>query len=97
MASAAWGWGDGPAAAADAACPPGPSIAISSLSISQTMCATGSEDGYLRLWPLDFSSVFLETGGAKIAPCHCGWAILGLDGSHGLLAAEFLSLGIHHC
>ncbi|KAM5198229.1 WD repeat-containing protein 90 isoform 1-T1 [Hipposideros larvatus] len=38
----------------------GPGIAISSLSISQTMCAVGSEDGYLRLWPLDFSSVFLE-------------------------------------
>lgn len=24
------------------------------------MCAVGSEDGYLRLWPLDFSSVLLE-------------------------------------
>ncbi|KAF5928623.1 hypothetical protein HPG69_007508 [Diceros bicornis minor] len=38
----------------------GPGIAISSLSVSQTMCAVGSEDGYLRLWPLDFSSVLLE-------------------------------------
>ncbi|XP_073915856.1 WD repeat-containing protein 90 isoform X2 [Castor canadensis] len=35
-------------------------IAISSLSVSPTMCVVGSEDGYLRLWPLDFSSVLLE-------------------------------------
>ncbi|XP_053413027.1 WD repeat-containing protein 90 isoform X3 [Nycticebus coucang] len=38
----------------------GPGIAISSLSISSAMCAVGSEDGRLRLWPLDFSSVLLE-------------------------------------
>ncbi|KAM4632224.1 WD repeat-containing protein 90 [Discoglossus pictus] len=38
----------------------GPGIAINSLSLSATFCATGSEDGYLRLWPLDFSGVFLE-------------------------------------
>ncbi|KAM3917263.1 WD repeat-containing protein 90 [Leptodactylus fuscus] len=38
----------------------GPGIAINSLCVSSTYCATGSEDGYLRLWPLDFSGVFLE-------------------------------------
>ncbi|CAH2307904.1 WD repeat-containing 90 [Pelobates cultripes] len=38
----------------------GPGIALNSLSISAAYCATGSEDGYLRLWPLDFSGVFLE-------------------------------------
>ncbi|KAM9724960.1 WD repeat-containing protein 90 isoform 1-T1 [Dama dama] len=38
----------------------GPGIAISSLSVSRSVCAVGSEDGYLRLWPLDFSSVLLE-------------------------------------
>uniref|UniRef100_F6WAH4 WD repeat-containing protein 90 n=1 Tax=Xenopus tropicalis TaxID=8364 RepID=F6WAH4_XENTR len=38
----------------------GPGIAINSLSVSATFCATGTEDGYLRLWPLDFSGVFLE-------------------------------------
>ncbi|XP_065392725.1 WD repeat-containing protein 90 isoform X6 [Macaca fascicularis] len=38
----------------------GPGIAISSLSLSPAMCAVGSADGYLRLWPLDFSSVLLE-------------------------------------
>ncbi|ELK28424.1 WD repeat-containing protein 90, partial [Myotis davidii] len=42
------------------ACSLGPGIAISSLSVSQAECAVGSEDGYLRLWPLDFSSVLLE-------------------------------------
>uniref|UniRef100_A0A669PRM7 WD repeat-containing protein 90 n=1 Tax=Phasianus colchicus TaxID=9054 RepID=A0A669PRM7_PHACC len=39
---------------------PGPGIAINSISISSTLCATGSADGYLRLWPLDFSAVVLE-------------------------------------
>ncbi|KAJ8284168.1 hypothetical protein COCON_G00030180 [Conger conger] len=38
----------------------GPGIAVNSISVSPAFCATGSEDGYLRLWPLDFSSVFLE-------------------------------------
>ncbi|XP_047569203.1 WD repeat-containing protein 90 isoform X2 [Lutra lutra] len=38
----------------------GPGISISSLSVSQAICAVGSEDGYLRLWPLDLSSVLLE-------------------------------------
>ncbi|KAG8432147.1 hypothetical protein GDO86_016689 [Hymenochirus boettgeri] len=38
----------------------GPGIAINSLCVSTSFCATGSEDGYLRLWPLDFSGVFLE-------------------------------------
>uniref|UniRef100_A0A8C3IV27 WD repeat-containing protein 90 n=1 Tax=Chrysemys picta bellii TaxID=8478 RepID=A0A8C3IV27_CHRPI len=37
-----------------------PGIAINSISISSTFCATASEDGYVRLWPLDFSAVFLE-------------------------------------
>ncbi|XP_039991620.1 WD repeat-containing protein 90 isoform X3 [Xiphias gladius] len=39
----------------------GPGIAINSISVSSSFCATGSEDGFLRLWPLDFSAVFLET------------------------------------
>lgn len=40
----------------------GPGIGINSISFSSTFCATGSEDGYLRLWPLDFSAVVLEAG-----------------------------------
>ncbi|XP_053722443.1 WD repeat-containing protein 90 isoform X2 [Synchiropus splendidus] len=38
----------------------GPGIAITSISVSSSFCATGSEDGVLRLWPLNFSAVFLE-------------------------------------
>ncbi|XP_059835285.1 WD repeat-containing protein 90 isoform X3 [Hypanus sabinus] len=38
----------------------GAGIAINSISVSAAFCATGSEDGYLRIWPLDFSTVFLE-------------------------------------
>ncbi|KAM9336626.1 WD repeat-containing protein 90 [Symphorus nematophorus] len=38
----------------------GPAISINSISVSSSFCCTGSEDGFLRLWPLDFSAVFLE-------------------------------------
>ncbi|KAL2078258.1 hypothetical protein ACEWY4_025943 [Coilia grayii] len=38
----------------------GPGIAVNSISVCEAFCATGSEDGFLRLWPLDFSAVFLE-------------------------------------
>ncbi|XP_031699208.1 WD repeat-containing protein 90 isoform X1 [Anarrhichthys ocellatus] len=38
----------------------GPGIAINSISVSSSFCSTGSEDGFLRLWPLDFSTIFLE-------------------------------------
>uniref|UniRef100_A0A3B4T934 WD repeat domain 90 n=1 Tax=Seriola dumerili TaxID=41447 RepID=A0A3B4T934_SERDU len=43
----------------------GPGIAINSISVSSSFCATGSEDGFLRLWPLDFSAVFLEAGSLR--------------------------------
>ncbi|XP_054849422.1 WD repeat-containing protein 90 isoform X2 [Eublepharis macularius] len=38
----------------------GPGIALNGICLSSSFCATASEDGYLRLWPLDFSEVFLE-------------------------------------
>ncbi|XP_066539496.1 WD repeat-containing protein 90 [Hoplias malabaricus] len=38
----------------------GPGIAVNSISVCGDFCVTGSEDGFLRLWPLDFSSVLLE-------------------------------------
>ncbi|KAF7661567.1 hypothetical protein LDENG_00259130 [Lucifuga dentata] len=38
----------------------GPGIAINSISVSSAFCATGSADGFLRLWLLDFSAVVLE-------------------------------------
>lgn len=38
----------------------GAGIAINSMSINETFCVTGSDDGFLRLWPLDFAHVYLE-------------------------------------
>lgn len=81
---------------ADAAHPLGPGISISSLSVSQTTCAVGSDDGYVRLWPLDFSSVLLEAGGAMTptataraaAGGPCSGAVPWLEGSRGLQRAE---------
>jgi len=35
-------------------------LGINSLCVNESFCATGSDDGILRLWPLDFSTVFLE-------------------------------------
>ncbi|XP_016518793.1 WD repeat-containing protein 90 isoform X1 [Poecilia formosa] len=38
----------------------GPGIPINSISVCSSFCATGTEDGFLRLWTLDFSAVILE-------------------------------------
>ncbi|KAJ6659778.1 hypothetical protein lerEdw1_018494 [Lerista edwardsae] len=38
----------------------GAGIALNGICLSPSFCATASEDGFLRLWPLDFSEVFLE-------------------------------------
>ena len=37
-------------------------IGINCISVNEAFCVTGSDDGYLRLWPLDFSGVVLEAG-----------------------------------
>ena len=37
-------------------------IGINALSFHESFCVTGSDDGFLRLWSLDFSSIFLEAG-----------------------------------
>ena len=37
-------------------------VAIHTLDIHEAFCVTGSEDGVLRVWPLDFSAVFMEAG-----------------------------------
>ncbi len=33
---------------------------VCSISVSAGFCVTGSEDQYLRVWPLDFTEFFLE-------------------------------------
>jgi hypothetical protein len=37
-------------------------IAINSMCVNEAFCATASDDGFLRLWPLDFKQVYLEAG-----------------------------------
>jgi hypothetical protein len=37
-----------------------PSLRLNSLAVSDSFCATGSEDGYVRIWTLDFSQVSVE-------------------------------------
>jgi hypothetical protein len=34
--------------------------AIYSIAVNDAFCVTGSEDTYLRVWPLDFSEFFME-------------------------------------
>ena len=38
----------------------GPGIAINSMNVNEAFCVTGSDDGFLRLWPLTFREVYLE-------------------------------------
>ena len=35
---------------------------INTMVIHEAFCVTGSDDGLLRVWPLDFSNVILEVG-----------------------------------
>ncbi|CAL1536659.1 unnamed protein product [Lymnaea stagnalis] len=35
-------------------------MSINAMHLNETFCVTGSDDGYLRLWPLDFAHVYLE-------------------------------------
>ncbi len=37
-------------------------LSINSLTVNEAFCVTGSDDGFLRLWPLDFKQVYLEAG-----------------------------------
>lgn len=34
--------------------------AINAISVNDAFCSTGSEDGYLRVWPIDFSEFLIE-------------------------------------
>lgn len=34
--------------------------AIYSISVNEAFCVTGSEDTFLRVWPLDFQEFFME-------------------------------------
>jgi hypothetical protein len=34
--------------------------AITSISVNDQFCVVGSDDSYLRVWPLDFQEFFME-------------------------------------
>jgi len=38
----------------------GSGVAVNSIYANDTFCITGSSDGFLRVWPLDFRHVYLE-------------------------------------
>ena len=37
-------------------------LSLISITVNEAFCVTGSDDGFLRLWPLDFKHVYLEAG-----------------------------------
>ena len=49
-------------------------VAINALHLHEAFCVTGSEDGLLRVWPLDFSAVFMEAGKADYM--YARWFVL---------------------
>lgn len=67
----------------------GAGIAVNSISVCAEFCVTGSEDGFMRLWPLDFSSVFLEAEHEGPVSLVC----VSSDGSRVLAATSAGNLG----
>uniref|UniRef100_A0A8C1YTD6 WD repeat domain 90 n=1 Tax=Cyprinus carpio TaxID=7962 RepID=A0A8C1YTD6_CYPCA len=67
----------------------GAGIAVNSISVCDEFCVTGSEDGFMRLWPLDFSSVFLEAEHEGPVSLVC----VSSDGSRVLAATTTGNLG----
>ncbi|XP_048030728.1 WD repeat-containing protein 90 isoform X2 [Megalobrama amblycephala] len=67
----------------------GAGIAVNSISVCAEFCVTGSEDGFMRLWPLDFSSVFLEAEHEGPVSLVC----VSSDGSRVLAATTAGNLG----
>ncbi|XP_050954268.1 WD repeat-containing protein 90 [Labeo rohita] len=67
----------------------GAGIAVNSISVCDEFCVTGSEDGFMRLWPLDFSSVFLEAEHEGPVSLVC----VSSDGSRVLAATATGNLG----
>ena len=44
-------------------------VSIRALVVHEVFCVTGSDDGVLRVWPLDFSTVFMEAGTYMMHVC----------------------------
>ena len=46
-------------------------VSIRALVVREVFCVTGSDDGVLRVWPLDFSTVLMEAGTYSVHVCVC--------------------------
>ena len=44
-------------------------VSIRALVVHEVFCVTGSDDGVLRVWPPDFSTVFMEAGMYMLYVC----------------------------
>ena len=68
--------------------------AILSIAVNEAFCATGSQDGYLRIWPVDFSEFLIEakhdTGVCSVDISYDALEILcgTLGGSIGILNVQ---------
>ena len=64
---------------------------VHSLAVNEGFCVTASNDGFLRMWPLDFSAFFLEARydcpvtGVALHPSGLTLVTTALDGSVGRL------------
>lgn len=68
-----------------------PALRLNSLTISDKFCVTGSEDGVVRIWPLDFGQVSVEAeheaciGVVRFSPDCSRIASATLNGNLGIL------------
>lgn len=66
-----------------------PALRLNSLAISDRYCVTGSDDGYVRVWPLDFTQVAIEAEhessvrAVRFSPDSCKIATATLNGNLG--------------
>lgn len=80
-------------------------LKLNTLSVTSSFCATGSEDGYVRVWPLDFSQVSVEAeheaaiGLVRFSPDCFRIATATLNGNLGVLDVkqkEYITLVRSH-
>jgi WD40 repeat protein len=80
-------------------------LRLNSLTVTNSFCATGSDDGFVRVWPLDFSQVSVEAehespiGIVKFSPDCLRIATATLNGQLGVLDVkkkEYLTLVRSH-
>lgn len=45
------------------------SAAINCMLVSDGLCVTGSDDRFMRVWPLDFADFLLEVGVNSLSMC----------------------------